>query len=207
MDFVRWARIAAKIKRMDVRIELRFVIFAYNEIIISIAQINKLQKQKLTQFDKCTPYDPTQELIFPPELKLHNYHHKSFTMSDNNGVWYAPTSFDQLLRLKRRHPKSRFISGNSELAIELKFRFIDLPIIINPKQVPELREFHLDKERKAVYVGMGLSLTEIKDCLHAFIAELPEHETAVLRSICAMLHYFAGKHVRNMAVSFSKLSF
>ncbi|KAI6175673.1 Ferredoxin [Aphelenchoides bicaudatus] len=128
------------------------------------------EKQKLTEFDKCAPYDSTQEFIFPPELKLHSYHKRSFTMNDKNIVWYSPTSFDQLLRLKRRHPKSRFISGNSELAVELKFRFIELPIAINPKQVPELRECYLD-----------------------------QHETAVLRSVCAMLHYFAGRHVRNTA--------
>lgn len=159
------------------------------------------QKQKLTLFDECAQYDPSQELIFPPELKLHNFHERSFSMCDKDIVWYTPTSFDQLLRLKRRHPKSRFISGNSEvsfgflqtliivfpiqclakhsqmitfqLAVELKFRFIDLPIAINPKQVPELRECYLDREKKAVYAGMGLSLSEMKDRLNELIAELP----------------------------------
>ncbi|KAI6200324.1 Ferredoxin [Aphelenchoides besseyi] len=160
---------------------------------------SRIEKRKLTQFADCAPYDSTQELIFPPELKHLSYHRKSFAMQSDKGFWFAPTSLDQLLRLKRRHPKARFISGNSELAVELKFRFIDLPIAINPKQIPELRNCYIDKDKKAVYVGMGLSLSEMKDRLNEFINELPEHQTAVMRSVCAMLHYFAGRHVRNMA--------
>lgn len=94
-------------------------------------------------------------------------------MNVGDVCWYAPTSFDQLLRLKHNHTKARLISGNSELAVELKFRFIDLPIAINPKQIPEMRECYLDKTQNAVYVGMGLSLTEMKDRLHGFIDQLP----------------------------------
>ncbi|CAD5228743.1 unnamed protein product [Bursaphelenchus xylophilus] len=160
---------------------------------------SRKEVHQLTDLSKCPPYDPTQEPIFPPELKLHKLHQQSFTLNANGVKWFAPTSFDELLRIKREHPTGRFISGNSELAVELKFRFIDLSVAINPKQVPELRECYLDTERKAIYVGMGLSLTEMKARLNKFIKELPEETTAVLRSVCAMLHYFAGKHVRNMA--------
>lgn len=108
-------------------------------------------------------------------------------MKFDDSVWYSPISFDQLLRLKRLHPNSRLISGSnvsnwiilvircldSELAVELKFRFIELPVAINPKQIPELRECYLDRKRKSVYIGMGLSLSEVKDRLNGFISELP----------------------------------
>ncbi|KAI6234567.1 Ferredoxin [Aphelenchoides fujianensis] len=137
----------------------------------------RTEKTKLTQFADCAPYDPTQELIFPPELKHHGFHLKSFSMHNEKGLWFTPTSLDQLLRLKRLYPKARFISGNSELAVELKFRYIDLPVAINPKQIAELRQ---------CYVGPGE-------------AGGLQHQTAVMRSVCAMLHYFAGRHVRNMA--------
>ncbi|KAI1715623.1 molybdopterin-binding domain of aldehyde dehydrogenase domain-containing protein [Ditylenchus destructor] len=154
---------------------------------------------KLTTFDSCAPYDPTQELIFPPELKLHKIHNQSFALEDENGIrWLQPTKFDQLLALKKLFPHGRLISGNSELAIELKFRFIDLSVAINPKQVAELREVRMD-ENNGIYMGTGLSLTEMREILNTYIDKLPEWKSAVFRSVCAMLHYFAGKHVRNMA--------
>ncbi|CAD5220304.1 unnamed protein product [Bursaphelenchus okinawaensis] len=160
---------------------------------------NRKEVSQLADLSKCEPYDPSQEPIFPPELKLHKLHKHSFILDSNNTKWFAPTTFDELLRIKRTYPNGRFISGNSELAVELKFKFIDLSVAINPKQVAELRECYLDKEKNSVYIALGLSLTEMKDRLNKFIKELPEEQTAVLRSVCAMLHYFAGKHVRNMA--------
>uniref|UniRef100_A0A1I7XZV4 xanthine dehydrogenase n=1 Tax=Steinernema glaseri TaxID=37863 RepID=A0A1I7XZV4_9BILA len=174
-----------------------------NEAAIKINGMNGVDSAgkemlKLSDMSKFPPYDPSQELIFPPELKAFRWHKKSFSLESDGIVWYQPTNWDDLLRIKRRHPYSRFISGNSELAIELKFRFIDLPIAINPKQVPILREHRID-ETRGIYLGMGLSLTEMKDILNGYIGELPEWKTAVFRSICAMLHYFAGKHVRNTA--------
>lgn len=54
---------------------------------------------------------------------------------ENSGYWIQPNTLQQLLHLKRLYPHARLITGNSELAVELKFRFIDLPIVINPKQV------------------------------------------------------------------------
>ncbi|TMS38408.1 hypothetical protein L596_005140 [Steinernema carpocapsae] len=159
---------------------------------------HRKELMKLSDMSKFPPYDPTQEFIFPPELQVHKWHKKSFSLQSKGIVWYQPTSFNDLLSLKRHHPYARFISGNSELAVELKFRFIELPLALNPKQVPEMREHRID-ETRGIYMGMGLSLTEMKEILNKHIAKLPEWKTAVFRSICAMLHYFAGKHVRNMA--------
>uniref|UniRef100_A0A915DBR0 xanthine dehydrogenase n=1 Tax=Ditylenchus dipsaci TaxID=166011 RepID=A0A915DBR0_9BILA len=159
---------------------------------------HQLTKMKLTTFDNCAPYDPTQELIFPPELLLHKWNAVSFCLERDGVRWLQPTTLQQLLALKKAFPHGRLISGNSELAIELKFRFIDLSVAINPKQVPELREVRM-QENRGLYVGMGLSLTEMREVLNKYIKELPEWQTAIFRSVCAMLHYFAGKHVRNMA--------
>ncbi|KAH7730150.1 Protein F55B11.1 [Aphelenchoides avenae] len=110
----------------------------------------------------------------------------------------GPVSIEHLTRIKKLHPHTRIIAGNSEVAVELKFRFIELPVALNPKQIPELRQCFLDDE-KGAFVGVGLSLTETKAKLNEYISQLPVQKTAVFRSVCAMLHYFAGKHVRNMA--------
>ena len=152
---------------------------------------------KLTTFEDCKDYDPSQELIFPPELKLSKLHSKSFMIKNQEHSWFQPKSLLGLLHLKKKFPHGRLISGNSELAVELKFRFIDVSIMINPKQIPELRTFEIQED--GVYLGMGLSLTEMKDILNDVIKSHPREKTRIFRSICSMLHYFAGKHVRNMA--------
>ncbi|KAE9550987.1 hypothetical protein FO519_005802 [Halicephalobus sp. NKZ332] len=158
---------------------------------------SKKEFNKLTTFENCQDYDPSQELIFPPELKLLKLHQQSFLIKNEGHSWFQPRSLEELLDLKQKFPHARLISGNSELAVELKFRFIDVTMMINPKQVPEMRTYEVRKE--GIYLGMGLSLTEIKQILNTTTKSHSEETTAIFRSICAMLHYFAGKHVRNMA--------
>ncbi|KAK6037539.1 FAD binding domain in molybdopterin dehydrogenase [Cooperia oncophora] len=102
-----------------------------------------------------------------------------------------------LLELKRLHPHARFISGNSELAIELKFRFIDLKLVINPRQVPDLHEVRLDSN--GLYMGTGLSLTESIVYLVKTWTCFREERCGVFRAVHEIMHWFAGKHVRNVA--------
>ncbi|PIC32054.1 hypothetical protein B9Z55_012532 [Caenorhabditis nigoni] len=155
------------------------------------------RKIQLSDLSDCKPYDPTQELIFPPELKLHGYETMSFAYDHHHTKWYQPVEYDDLLSLKRELPHARLISGNSELAIELKFRFIDLPVVINPRQVRKLHERHL--EGNGVYMGTGMSLTDMDNYAVQLVKELPEEQTGVLKHVHEMLHWFAGIHVRNVA--------
>uniref|UniRef100_A0AC35U6V0 Xanthine dehydrogenase n=1 Tax=Rhabditophanes sp. KR3021 TaxID=114890 RepID=A0AC35U6V0_9BILA len=152
---------------------------------------------QLTTFDSNAPYNQNQEPIFPPELKLKQYHKKAFKLKTDECIWYQPTTIDKLVQLKAMYPFSRLISGNSEVAIELKFRFIELPIIINPKQIAEMRNYYLDDD--GAYMGTNLSLSEIKVILSKWIEELPPVKTQIFQAVVSMLHYFAGKHVRNTA--------
>ncbi|KHJ79305.1 2Fe-2S iron-sulfur cluster-binding domain protein, partial [Oesophagostomum dentatum] len=129
------------------------------------------EKLKLTDLSQSAAYDPSQELIFPPEIKVKSLHHSSFAYAHDETMWFQPNKYSDLLELKRLHPDARIIAGNSEVAVELKFQFIKMKTAINPRQVPELHEVRLN--RNGAYVGSGLSLTEMNDYLTRFIAELP----------------------------------
>ncbi|GMT22071.1 hypothetical protein PFISCL1PPCAC_13368 [Pristionchus fissidentatus] len=154
--------------------------------------------EKLTVLSDSAPYDPTHELIFPPELTLKHTEIRTFAMAHESSTWYQPSHLADLLALKRLHPHARVISGNSELAVERKFRFIDLPVVINPRQVIELHQASLDRE-KGVYLATGLSLTQMDDQMTEYRKELGEHESQTLLEAHKMMHWFAGKHVRNVA--------
>ncbi|EFO88374.1 hypothetical protein CRE_11402 [Caenorhabditis remanei] len=168
-----------------------------NEVTPGYTGGERKRKIQLSDLSGCKPYDPTQELIFPPELKLHGYESMSFAYNHHHTKWYQPVSYNDLLCLKRELPHARLMSGNSELAIELKFRFIDLPAVINPRQVKELHERHLDGH--GVYMGTGMSLTDMDNYSVQLMKELPKEQTGVLKHVHEILHWFAGIHVRNVA--------
>ncbi|VDM63232.1 unnamed protein product [Angiostrongylus costaricensis] len=139
------------------------------------------KKIKLVDLSHVASYDPSQEIIFPPEIQ--------YTIC-----------FSALLKLKRLHPYARFISGNSELAVELKFRFIELKIVINPRQVSSVADLHeVRQESTGVYMGAGLSLTEVDNWLLHYMKNLPVEQCGVFRAVHKIMHWFAGKHVRNVA--------
>ncbi|KAJ1372162.1 hypothetical protein KIN20_034243 [Parelaphostrongylus tenuis] len=104
---------------------------------------------------------------------------------------------EQTRKLKRLYPHARLISGNSELGVELKFRFIELRIVINPRQVADLHEVR--QESTGIYMGTGLSLTEVDNCLEHYMKKLPAQRCGVFEAVHEILHWFAGKHVRNVA--------
>ncbi|VDM24158.1 unnamed protein product [Toxocara canis] len=152
----------------------------------------------LSNFDGCKEYDQSQQLIFPPELQIGGFSQKSFELHDSDHHWYQPTTLAHALSLKRSLPNARIIAGNSEVGIELKFRFVDIMHAINLKQIAELRRAFLH-DNEGAYIGMGLSLSEVEIILKKYIQELPEYKTRVFNAVVEMLHWFAGKHIRNMA--------
>ncbi|CAB3405985.1 unnamed protein product [Caenorhabditis bovis] len=168
-----------------------------NEETVGYTGGERKRKVQLSDLSDCAKYDATQELLFPPELKHHDFESKSFAFDHQTTKWFQPTNYEDLLTLKREQPYARFISGNSELAIELKFRFIDLPVIINPRQV---RELYVERvEDEGVYLGTGLSLTNIDDYMKRMMKEMPKEKCGIFESVHEMLHWFAGIHVRNVA--------
>ena len=74
---------------------------------------------------------------------MKKFHKQSFAFLHDHTTWYQPNSLGALLTLKRLHPYARIISGNSELAVELKFRFIDLQMVINPRQVGDTTDYSI----------------------------------------------------------------
>ncbi|VDL72620.1 unnamed protein product [Nippostrongylus brasiliensis] len=129
--------------------------------------------------------------------KMKSLHLSPFAYHHEETMWYQPTSYSALLELKRLHPHARIVSGNSELAIELKFRFIELKVVINPRQVPDLHVVRMDDD--GAYMGTGLSITEVDNNLVNFMKELPEEKCGVFQAVHHIVHWFAGKHVRNVA--------
>ncbi|XP_030369374.1 xanthine dehydrogenase [Scaptodrosophila lebanonensis] len=144
------------------------------------------------------PFDPSQEPIFPPELQLtESYDNESLVFRSDRVTWYRPSSLVELLQLKAEYPEAKLVVGNTEVGVEVKFKHFLYPVLINPTKVPELME--VQETEESIYFGAAVSLMDIDILLRERIEKLPEHQTRFFQCAVDMLHYFAGKQIRNVA--------
>ncbi|KAH8273140.1 hypothetical protein KR018_006412 [Drosophila ironensis] len=162
------------------------------------ADSDSVTDDKLFERSEFQPLVPSQEPIFPPELQLNeDYDSESVVFSSDRVSWYRPTSLEELLKLKAKYPNAKLVVGNTEVGVEVKFKHFLYPHLIYPTQVRELLE--VEETSGGIYFGAAVSLMEIDAILRKRIEELPETETRMFRCAVDMLHYFAGKQIRNVA--------
>lgn len=159
----------------------------------------KLVDDKLFEASKFVPYDPTQEPIFPPEIKLNDSFDREVLYFENDrGVkWFRPTNLNQLLKFKNENPTAKIVAGNTEIGIEVKFKNFDYKFLINPSKVAELNAIEFNND--GIKFGAAVSLSDIRDVLRTQIEELPEYETRIYKAIDDMMDYFSSQQTRNVA--------
>ncbi|EZA48988.1 Xanthine dehydrogenase [Ooceraea biroi] len=144
------------------------------------------------------PYDPTQEPIFPPVLKLQSELDEQYLIIKGADVtWYRPTKFRTLLSLKDQYPNAKIVIGNTEIGVETKFKHLVYPVLIQPTQIKELHQ--IVETPRTLRVGASVTLAELEDTLRYYVKRKPEYSTRVFTEIINMLHWFAGKQIRNVA--------
>ena len=85
----------------------------------------------LTPQDFDSSFSDSQEPIFPPELQLSDDFDQQFLLIKGDQVtWYRPTNLDQLLALKTQFPYAKLVVGNTEVALEMKFRHCEYPVTL-----------------------------------------------------------------------------
>uniref|UniRef100_A0A673BTV6 Xanthine dehydrogenase n=1 Tax=Sphaeramia orbicularis TaxID=375764 RepID=A0A673BTV6_9TELE len=114
------------------------------------------------------PFDPTQEVIFPPELMVKTDRSQSLCFHGDRTVWLQPNSLEELLSLKWKHPEARVVVGNTEVGI---------------------------------IFGASCSLSLMEAELRRAVDSLPLHQTQVFLAVLEQLRWFAGRQIRNVAVS------
>ncbi|XP_033730468.1 xanthine dehydrogenase/oxidase-like, partial [Pecten maximus] len=143
------------------------------------------------------PSDSTQDPIFPPQLRTSKYDNQALYYKGERSVWYRPTSLDQLLELKDRHPTARLVVGNTEVGVEIKLKNMHYPVMISPSHIPELQSVVTDAD--GITLGASVTLSQLDENLRAAIDTMPEKKTGIFRAIVEMLRWFAGHQIRNVA--------
>ncbi|CAN2389154.1 heptaldehyde:oxygen oxidoreductase activity [Pristimantis euphronides] len=148
--------------------------------------------------DNFLPLDPTQELIFPPELILMDNVTKTELMFRGERItWFSPASLQELLQIKVQYPKAPLVVGNTAVGPDMKFRGVFHPVILFPTRIVEL---HLVTETATgITLGAACSLTVLKDTLHNAVSRLPEEKTKLYCALLQQLHTLGGVQIRNTA--------
>uniref|UniRef100_A0AAR2IZF2 FAD-binding PCMH-type domain-containing protein n=1 Tax=Pygocentrus nattereri TaxID=42514 RepID=A0AAR2IZF2_PYGNA len=149
--------------------------------------------------EKLLPLDPTQELIFPPELiRMAELEERATqTFRGERMTWISPISLDELLQLKSQHPQAPVVMGNTNLGLDIKFKGVVHPIIISGFRVREL--FEVTEKPEGVCIGAGSSLSTVRSVLEKCVCSLPAEHTQTLAALLEQLSHVAGEQIRNVA--------
>ncbi|XP_061729904.1 xanthine dehydrogenase-like [Cydia pomonella] len=159
----------------------------------------KTNEDKPMLYDKSSfqPYDPTQEPIFPPELKINTTYQKEYLCFKGESViWLRPQHLHEILSIKKYYPHSKIVGGNTEIGVEIKFKKIIYPILLSPSLITEMN--FCSVTNKGVKIGSSATLTEIAKFLQDVVTKNPRR-CNIFEAITDMLHWFAGNQVRNVA--------
>ncbi|XP_023299280.2 xanthine dehydrogenase [Lucilia cuprina] len=157
-----------------------------------------LVDDKLFEKSEFVPFDPTQEPIFPPELQLNKeWDYQTLVYKSERVTWYRPANLEDLLKIKAQYPDAKLVVGNTEIGVEVKFKHFLYPVLVNPTKVKEMID--VQESEDSIYFGASVSLMDIDKILRDRIEKLPEHQTRFFQCAINMLHYFAGKQIRNVA--------
>lgn len=154
-------------------------------------------EEVLFKKNEFVPYDPSQEPIFPPELKLNDEYDKQYLIIKGpNVVWYRPTNLTELLDLKHKFPDAKIVVGNTEVGVEVKFKHMLYPVIVQPIAIQEM--IQIDVTDAGLRVGASVTLTELQEVLQRQIKIHKEYKTRTFAAMADMLNWFAGKQIRSV---------
>ncbi|CAK1600928.1 unnamed protein product [Parnassius mnemosyne] len=155
------------------------------------------EESSLSNTSEFIPYSPTQEPIFPPELKLKaEFYNYNLLYKGKNVTWIRPTTLENLLMLKKECPFSKIVAGNTEVGIEVKFKNRKYPILISPMLITDMNNCLITET--GIKIGASVTLTDTSKFLNTAI-EKNADSTKVANAIKEMLHWFAGSQIRNVA--------
>ncbi|XP_049327315.1 aldehyde oxidase 6 [Astyanax mexicanus] len=154
---------------------------------------------ELSGKEEFMPLDPTQELIFPPELIRMAESAKPTTQRfrGERMTWISPVSLNELLQLKAQHPQAPIVMGNTNIGPDIKFKGVVHPIIISASRVREL--FEVEHKPEGVCVGAGSSLSAVRSVLEKSVSCLPEEHTQTMAALLDQLGRVGGEQIRNVA--------
>ncbi|XP_077867897.1 xanthine dehydrogenase/oxidase-like [Saccoglossus kowalevskii] len=160
-------------------------------------QHNETRLNLSVDLKDCEPYDPSQELIFPPALQTKNWFQTQTVRFVGESVdWIRPTTLKELLKLKTGLPTAKLVVGNAEVGFEPRPKNIKTTLI-SATHVPELNQ--IDITDSGITFGSSVTMSRMYDVLKRRVDELPSYKTKIYRSLMEMLEMIGDQQLRNVA--------
>ncbi|KAJ0009400.1 hypothetical protein NQD34_001102 [Periophthalmus magnuspinnatus] len=155
--------------------------------------------KELFLHDNFLPLDPTQDLIFPPELMIRAKQGSGEVLCfrGERVTLLAPSDLLQLLELKFQHPEAPLILGNTTIGPKLLVKGQISPLLIYAGRVSELSRVEWSKD--GLTIGAGNSLSRLKGEMQKAVQRTEEEQNMGYKALLQALQCLAGKQIRNMA--------
>ncbi|RPA89984.1 hypothetical protein L873DRAFT_1795753 [Choiromyces venosus 120613-1] len=91
---------------------------------------------------------------------------KPLPKSMYSGVWFRPTTIEQLVELPHAYPSAKIVAGSSEVQVEVKFMHEKYGVSVYVGDIEGFKGFSIGEEKGEVVIGGNTSLkTPEKACL------------------------------------------
>ncbi|KAH7399081.1 xanthine dehydrogenase/oxidase [Phaeosphaeria sp. MPI-PUGE-AT-0046c] len=147
-------------------------------------------------------YNPDTELIFPPQLRKHDF--KPLAFGNKKKKWFRPTTLEQLLEIKSAYPSAKIIAGSTETQIEIKFKGMNYNASVFVGDIPELRHFKFHDDH--LEIGGNVVLTDLEQICEDAVKHYGKTRGQPFSTILKQIRYFAGRQIRNVGTPAGNLA-
>lgn len=147
-------------------------------------------------------YKPDTELIFPPQLRKHEF--KPLAFGTKKKRWYRPVTLQQLLEIKSVYPSAKIIGGSTETQIEIKFKAQNYSSSVFVGDIAELRQFSFHDDY--LEIGGNVVLTDLEQVCRDAVKHYGEVRGQPFAAILKQIRYFAGRQIRNVGTPAGNLA-
>lgn len=147
-------------------------------------------------------YKSDTELIFPPQLRKHEY--KALAFGNKRKKWYRPVTVQQLLEIKNAYPSAKIIGGSTETQIEIKFKAQHYSASVFVGDIAELRQFKFHDDY--LEIGGNVVLTDLEEICKKALDHYGEAKGQPFGAILKQIRYFAGRQIRNVGTPAGNLA-
>ncbi|KAI4896035.1 hypothetical protein NFI96_006155 [Prochilodus magdalenae] len=177
--------------------------------------------EELFQVEEFLSHDPTQDIIFPPELLLmgRRQDEGQLCFQGDRVKCISPVLLKDLIQLRAQYPEAPLLVGNTTLGgSQDQFRLcaesglirlicatgpkVNLtgavyPVLLHAGRIPELRA--VSWSSRGLRVGAGCSLSALTDALQRGMEQLKPETSRGYRALIQTLQRLAAKQIRNVA--------
>jgi xanthine dehydrogenase/oxidase len=147
-------------------------------------------------------YNKDTELIFPPQLRKHEF--KPLAFGNKRKKWFRPTTLQQLLEIKSVYPSAKLIAGSTETQIEIKFKGMNYSASVFVGDIAELRQFKLHDDH--LEIGGNVVLTDLEQICEDAVKHYGKTRGQPFATILKQIRYFAGRQIRNVGTPAGNLA-